>query len=221
MYSSVIIPAGGSSQRYQKHKLLEFIHGKLVIEHSIQAFLSSPLIHDIIVPCHADILSHIPSALKAHPQLHWVEGGRTRSESVYLGVRALRESCDTVLVHDAARPNVSKVLIEALFRALQEASAVVPGIPVSDTIKIIDGGMVQQTLDRNRLIAVQTPQGFHKQLLEAAYSAVPDYFAFTDESSLVEASGVPVQVIEGDIHNIKLTYRQDFHRLCDLMSPAG
>jgi 2-C-methyl-D-erythritol 4-phosphate cytidylyltransferase len=128
-----------------------------------------------------------------------VAGGATRSDSVRNGLAALPGDVDVVVVHDAARPvPVGRVWDRVLAAVAEGADAAVPGVPVADTLRELDGGAV----DRNRFVAVQTPQAFRASALRAAHANGGDA---TDDASLVEAAGGRVVVVDGDPTNIKVT----------------
>jgi 2-C-methyl-D-erythritol 4-phosphate cytidylyltransferase/2-C-methyl-D-erythritol 2,4-cyclodiphosphate synthase len=143
-------------------------------------------------------------------------GGATRQASVRAGLEALvPRKPDIVLVHDAARPFASPALVTRAIDAAAKTGAAVPGLPVTDTIKAVDdGGFVAQTLDRNRLRAIQTPQGFaFAPLLDAHRRAAEQgRFDFTDDAALAEWAGMKVSVFEGEPGNIKITGADDFAR---------
>jgi len=141
-----------------------------------------------------------------------VAGGRTRQESVSLALAVLPADVDVVLVHDAARPLAPAELADAVSAAVRAgADAVVPGIPVADTVKQVDtAGRVERTLDRSRLRAVQTPQGFAREVLVAAHRAAADAAAdeseaATDDAGLVERIGGTVLVVGGSEEAFKVT----------------
>jgi 2-C-methyl-D-erythritol 4-phosphate cytidylyltransferase len=150
--------------------------------------------------------SHVPAVLP-EPALTVVAGGPTRQASVRRGLAALSESVDVVLVHDAARCLAPPSLVAAVAAAVRDgAVAVVPGVPVADTIRSLDG----QRVDRSRLRAVQTPQGFARTVLERAHalaagSADDETLAATDDAGLVEALGEPVLVVPGAPEAFKIT----------------
>ncbi len=143
-----------------------------------------------------------------------VEGGATRAESVRLGLAAVPESAEVILVHDAARPLASDALFAAVIAAVTSddgggaaVGGAIPGLPVSDTIKEVDGThTVTRTLDRSSLVAVQTPQAFGAELLRRAHAAGGEA---TDDAALVEALGVAVRVVPGDPLNLKITTPAD------------
>lgn len=159
--------------------------------------------------------------------LPWIitAGGKERSDSVRLGLDALDQSgisCDALLIHDTARPFVTPALITRVANALTKAEGVVPGVPVTDTIKeveesaLVDERLVCQTLDRSRLMAVQTPQGFLRQTLRQAHDkALAEHWTVTDDASLLERCGKKVLVVLGDPANKKITSPQDLTMIQD------
>ena len=142
-----------------------------------------------------------------------VAGGAQRTESVVHGLAALGGE-EFVLVHDAARCLTPAVVFERIISSLEAgAEAVIPGLPVTDTIKQVDaGGFVEATPDRARLRAVQTPQGFRVEVLRAAHAQASGRLAATDDAALVEALGVDVLVVQGDARAMKITCASDLDR---------
>jgi 2-C-methyl-D-erythritol 4-phosphate cytidylyltransferase len=137
-----------------------------------------------------------------------VPGGATRALSVAAGLAALPDSASFVLVHDAARPLVTPGVIDRVLAALAGGEhAVVPGVPVVDTVKRVAGGAVVETLDRAALVAVQTPQGFRRDVLTGALAG--EHEGATDCASLAERAGHRVAVVEGDEANRKITTPAD------------
>jgi 2-C-methyl-D-erythritol 4-phosphate cytidylyltransferase len=136
-----------------------------------------------------------------------VAGGDTRSASVRCGLDALPDDCEIVVIHDAARPLATVGLFEAVIGAVQAgASAAVPGVAVSDTIKRVVDGRVVETIDRADLVAVQTPQAFRLDALRAAHAGGPEA---TDDAGLIELAGGRVVVVPGDPANLKITTKED------------
>jgi len=132
-----------------------------------------------------------------------VAGGATRSASVRAGLAAVPEDCDIVVVHDAARPLASLALFESVVgTVLAGADGAIPGIAVTDTIKRLDGYEVVDTLERDDLVAVQTPQAFRADVLRRAHEGEPDA---TDDATLVEDVGGIVLVVDGEATNLKIT----------------
>ena len=145
-----------------------------------------------------------------------VVGGASRSESVRAGLAALSDDIDVVVVHDAARPLASPALFAAVIDAVRNgADAAVPGVPVADTLKRVDGTRVVETVDRAGLVAVQTPQAFRAASLRAAHAAGG---TATDDAALVEAAGGRVIVVPGEAANFKVTEPGDLDRATALLA---
>ena len=136
-----------------------------------------------------------------------VAGGEERSDSVRRGLAAVPDDCDIVVVHDGARPLASAALFESVIEAvLAGADAAIPGIAVTDTIKRVEDGRVVGTLDRDDLVAVQTPQAFRADMLRRAHEGDPQA---TDDAALVEDVGGIVVIVPGDPGNLKITTPRD------------
>ena len=139
-----------------------------------------------------------------------VTGGADRSESVRNGLNVLSSKVRLVAVQDGARPLITVEVIDRTVRAAHTYGAAAPGIPVKDTVKLVQGGVVQATPDRSRLRAIQTPQVFDLDLLSAALEkAQKDNAPITDDCSAVERLGMSVRIVEGDERNIKVTTPMD------------
>ena len=137
-------------------------------------------------------------------------GGRERQDSVYRGLRRLSDSVEIVLVHDAARPFVSRDLIARVVEETRRGGACLPAVPLRDTVKEVSSRRVVRTVDRDHLRLAQTPQGFEINLLrQALKQAQKEGFCGTDEASLVERLGSPVYVVPGELENIKVTWKED------------
>ena len=149
-----------------------------------------------------------------------VEGGRTRQESVRLGLEALNDELDPVVIHDAARPLVRPELVAACISKASVVGACVPGLSPAATVKAVtSGGFVERTLDRTLLREVQTPQAFKASLIREAHRlARLNRTEATDDSTLVENMGAPVALIEGDPENIKITRPIDMEVAAAVMS---
>ncbi len=134
-------------------------------------------------------------------------GGAQRQDSVYNGLKLLEDGTDIVLVHDAVRPFASRKMVEEIIQAASMGTGAVPGVPVKDTIKEVDDeNFVASTLQRNRLVAVQTPQAFPCVMLKKAYDqAAAEGFLATDDAALVEHMGERVKIVAGSYENIKIT----------------
>jgi len=185
-----------------------------ILVHTLRVFENSPVVDKIVLAIPAKEQQQVTTWIdqyKLRKSFRIVRGGPRRQDSVYNGLRAIGEEIDIVLVHDGVRPLVTPRIIEACAKEAIRTGAAITAVPVKDTIKETkDGRTVFQTLDRDRLWAVQTPQGFRKEILERAMEkAVKEYFIGTDEASLVERLNVPVSIIEGSYENIKITTPAD------------
>lgn len=139
-----------------------------------------------------------------------VGGGGTRQDSVRRGLETLPESFDVVVCHDVARPLASSQLFDAVLDGLIGADGVVPSVPLADTVKRVDDGMVAETVLRDALVVVQTPQAFSREALAAAHRAAEaDGFTATDDAALLERAGFRVAVVPGDPSNLKITRPED------------
>jgi 2-C-methyl-D-erythritol 4-phosphate cytidylyltransferase / 2-C-methyl-D-erythritol 2,4-cyclodiphosphate synthase len=170
-------------------------------------------VQPIIHPDDADLFNQGAAGLNVLP---WVAGGATRQASVRAGLDSLRSrSPDIVLIHDAARPFASAGLVSRAIAAAVERKAAIPALPVVDTVKKIkEDGTIVETLDRSRLVTVQTPQAFSYKLLVEAHrrAAQAGREDFTDDAALAEWAGIAVSVFDGEQANVKLTTAEDFIR---------
>lgn len=152
---------------------------------------------------------HSAAELLGAPGVAFVAGGETRQDSVWNALETI--SAATVLIHDGARPCVSKALVNEVIARLEDADAVVPVLPVDDTLKEVDGAAIVSTVDRSRLRRVQTPQGFKADPLRSAHVAArSEDFVGTDDAQLVERNGGRVVTVKGSWENLKLTRPGDF-----------
>jgi 2-C-methyl-D-erythritol 4-phosphate cytidylyltransferase/2-C-methyl-D-erythritol 2,4-cyclodiphosphate synthase len=141
-----------------------------------------------------------------------VTGGETRAESVRLGVADIPEDAAVIAVHDAARPLLTEALIERVLAPLGEGwDGVVPGLPLTDTVKRVAGDLVVETVSRDTLVAVQTPQAFAADVLRSALAG--DVAGASDCASLVEAAGGRVKIVPGDPRLVKVTTREDLEQV--------
>jgi 2-C-methyl-D-erythritol 4-phosphate cytidylyltransferase/2-C-methyl-D-erythritol 2,4-cyclodiphosphate synthase len=137
-------------------------------------------------------------------------GGASRQDSVRLGLEALVSGHpDLVLIHDAARPFVSAGLIRSIVEGLSNNEAVIPGLAVTDTIKLVEGDTIVGNIDRASLRRAQTPQGFHFQTILEAHRMLADVGDLTDDAAVAERAGLKVHVIDGDERNLKVTTPED------------
>jgi 2-C-methyl-D-erythritol 4-phosphate cytidylyltransferase len=218
----VIIPAAGSGLRLGggTPKALRLLHGRSLLDRALITMAAHPAVAEIIVAVPADQVQAVAAALpSSRPEVRVVAGGAHRQASVAAALRELSGDCDIVLVHDAARPLVPAAMVARVVDAVAEgAPAVVPGLPVPDTIKRIDvNGLVVETPPRDALRAVQTPQGFRRAVLVAAHAGA-DGDAATDDAALVEHLGYPVLVVPGDPAAAKITVPEDLERAAAVLA---
>lgn len=213
-----IIAAAGSGSRMggDRVKTLQILGGRACICYSVEK-LRKHCDGVIIAARESDILSY-KDALSRHGLSAdaYVLGGQNRRESVSHAIKALPDDCDLVLVHDGARPLLSEDLIIRVMESARRHGSGVPALPITDTVKRVNlEGQSVDTLERLPLRTVQTPQGFHRTLLESAYDEV-DGLA-PDDASLVEQLGLPVHLVTGDVNNIKLTVPGDLERAEEIL----
>jgi 2-C-methyl-D-erythritol 4-phosphate cytidylyltransferase len=205
-----VVPAAGSGERLAAGIPKAFceLDGRTLLECAVAGLLESRVVDHVVVAVPADRIDEAKRALGDRATV--VAGGADRTESVSQALAALAGSPDFVLVHDAARALTPPGLIVRVVEALRAGhAAVVPALPLSDTIKAVDAnGVVLGTPERAGLRAVQTPQGFATDLLLRAYQRAGST-GFTDDASLVEHLGGQVQVVDGDPLAFKITTRLD------------
>ncbi|MDP9092466.1 MAG: 2-C-methyl-D-erythritol 4-phosphate cytidylyltransferase [Actinomycetota bacterium] len=206
---AAILVAAGEGQRLGASvpKAFCVVAGRTLLDYAYLRFREHDAVRDLIVVAPA---SHVDAARTIAPTAVVVEGGQTRRESVWRGLAKLGADVDLVLVHDVARPFVPAGVISRVVDALAAgADAVIPVLPVSDTIKRVRGSAVIATVDRSTLRAVQTPQGFRRSVLAAAHassaSTANGADGAPDDAALVEALGVAVSVVAGADESFKIT----------------
>ena len=204
---AVIVAAGSASRMGGIDKVMAQLKGEPMIVHTVRAFEECDAIKEIVIVTREDLIIPITDLCHGFGKvIAVVAGGKDRSESVRLGMNALSEKCELAAIQDGARPLVTWELIDRVVRAAHSYHAAVPVIPVKDTIKVCNPGLVVSTPDRATLRAVQTPQVFDFDLLRAALQkAFEDGAAITDDCSAVERLGMSVKTVEGDERNLKVT----------------
>ncbi|GJM17937.1 MAG: 2-C-methyl-D-erythritol 4-phosphate cytidylyltransferase [Phycisphaeraceae bacterium] len=261
MHVAVIIPAAGSSERYKhaaraegndspRSKLDEELGGRPVLHRTVELFTNRPDVHTIIVAGPPD-----PAEMEEFRTRHAdklavlgvtvIEGDESsRSQTVRNALAHVPDSCTHVAVHDAARPGVPPEMLERILDAARTNAAVIPALPVADTIKRVADApelaadpdplaailgdeataapparKVTETLDRAGVVAAQTPQVFKKSLFVRAYEAESP--GATDDAALVERLGEPVLVVEGDVRAMKITTPADLRALRAMLNLTG
>ena len=204
---AVIVAAGTASRMGGIDKVMAPIGGEPMIRRTVRTFQQCDAIREIVIVTRPDLLGPIAELCREYDKVRAViEGGASRQESVKLGLCALSEKTKLVAVQDGARPLVTWQVIDRTVRAAHSYGAAAPAIPVKDTIKTVQGGIVVNTPDRSQLQAVQTPQVFDLDLLKGALArAEKNGDQVTDDCSAVELMGMSVRIVEGDERNIKVT----------------
>lgn len=204
---AVIVAAGNASRMGGIDKVMAAIEDEPMIVKTVRAFQQSDVICQIVIVTRQDLIVPVADLCNGFDKVRAVvAGGSDRSESVRAGLQALSPQMKMVAVHDGARPFVSQQVIDRTVRAAHTYAAAAPGIPVKDTVKIVQGGVVRSTPDRKTLQAIQTPQVFDMDLLKGALKkAALEKAAITDDCSAVERMGMSVKIVEGDERNIKIT----------------
>ena len=207
----VIVAAGSASRMGGIDKVMAPLAGEPMIARTARAFQECDAVKKIVVVTRQDLILPITSLCSGMDKVKAVvAGGSSRQESVHLGLNALSGEVQLVAVHDGARPLVSWQLIDRVIRAANTYGAAAPAIPVKDTIKVVQGGVVKTTPDRSELYAVQTPQVFDFDLLRGALKKVEqEQLQVTDDCSAVEQMGMRVKIVEGDERNLKVTTPMD------------
>lgn len=213
---AVIIAAAGSGTRMGSciPKQYMELQGKPILTRTVEAFSRNALIDEIFIVTNRDYIGLCDYELKGKRGLHKIrgilEGGAQRQDSVSLALNVLPSDIDYVLVHDGARPFILDETIHTLIECAVANGAAAVAVPVKDTIKAAENNVFTETLDRSRLYAIQTPQGFQKDLLIRAYQkASEENFYGTDDAVLVENLGEKVYLVKGDYNNIKITTMED------------
>ncbi len=215
-----ILVAAGKSERMQAELPKPYLQlgDASLLRHTVKAFLAHPEIDGVRVVIRREHHALYKKEVEGLTLFPCVIGGDTRQESVRLGLESIaHRKPERVLVHDIARPLVHPDLISRVLAALDTDQAVIPALPVVDTVKRVANGHVSETVSRDGLYAVQTPQGFHFDTLWEAHRAHIGA-GLTDDAALLEKAGVPVALVEGDADNIKITTAKDMDRMTTLLS---
>ena len=204
---AVIVAAGSASRMGGIDKVMAPLNGEPMIARTVRAFQNCDAISEIVVVTRQDLILPITSLCAQMDKVQAVvAGGSSRQESVHLGLNALSGKCKLAAIHDGARPLISWQGIDRVVRAAHTYGAAAPAIPVKDTIKVVQGGVVKETPDRASLQAVQTPQVFDFDILRGALKkAKQDGAQVTDDCSAVERIGLTVKIVEGEERNLKVT----------------
>jgi 2-C-methyl-D-erythritol 4-phosphate cytidylyltransferase/2-C-methyl-D-erythritol 2,4-cyclodiphosphate synthase len=222
----VIVVAAGQGLRIggSVPKQLLDLGGASMLRRSLGTFDQHPLVSQIVVVLPEAQLSRSREVVGtlARPCVV-VAGGARRQDSVANGFAALAEDVDVVLIHDAARPFASQALIDRVIAAAAEGGAVIPAIPVRDTVKRVDRAsrLITATIPRDEVWLAQTPQGFRRDVLRAAVALGTAGSEATDEAMLAEQAGHPVRIVDGETENMKITTPQDLAAARSRFSAGG
>lgn len=210
MKIGAIIVAAGRGKRAGGSipKQWRALAGRTVADHAVAAFATHPRVAQLILVVHPDDLRTRPWPQDIAAEI--VGGGATRSASVRAGLSALSSNVDVVLIHDAARPCVSRRIIDGVLAALKDVPAAAPAVPVVDALWTGADGRVTGTADRTGLFRAQTPQGFWRAEIERAHNAHPDGAA--DDVEIARLAGLDVAITAGHDDNLKITRPEDFAR---------
>lgn len=208
---AVIVAAGTASRMGGIDKVMAPLDGEPMIARTVRAFQESDVISEIVIVTREDLVLPISNLCGGMDKVKAVvTGGKSRQESVELGMNALSKEVKLAAIQDGARPLITWQVIDRVVRAANTFGGAVPGVPVKDTIKVENGGLVKETPDRKTLRAIQTPQVFDFDLLRGALKkAKEDGAEVTDDCSAVERLGMKVKIVEGDERNIKVTTPMD------------
>jgi 2-C-methyl-D-erythritol 4-phosphate cytidylyltransferase len=215
MVGAIIVGAGeGKRMSGRGRKQFVKIGGKPIFAHTLDVFENSPAVDHMVVVVPRDSVDFAREEVveefgfkKVHAVVY---GGETRQQSVYSGLKALKEKTGWVLIHDAVRPLVTETLIQRVLDAARKANAAITAVPARDTVKQVESGQIVGTLDRRLLWLAQTPQCFRYDIIMDAHrKAAAEHLQATDDASLVEKYGTRVTVAVGSYSNLKVTSPED------------
>ena len=222
---SVVVVAAGSSSRMGEDKLFMDLCGAPVLEHTLRALSACSCVEEIILVTREEILEKAADLcydLKLAKVTKVVIGGKNRNESALAGLSEIRRDAKLVLIHDGARPLVTEDVVQDAMHTAALFKCAAPAIPLTDTVKEAEGEKVLRTLDRSKLIAVQTPQAFVPEIIKAALTlAVKNGAEYTDDCAAVEAMGIPVRLSKGSPENIKITRPLDIQTAEAILKSRG
>ena len=214
MFSTAIITAGGSGQRFGELKQFKRLNGQPIYEYSLKTFIDTRLFGEIILVVPGENQKIIEQEVKKkHRSLvKVIVGGIDRQDSVKNGVMNSSSKTDLVVIHDAARPFITKKLIKSCILACSNSDGAIVALQSFDTIKYSKGNVVEKTIDREKVWMAQTPQAFIKEKILEAYNNKLDELIMTDESSMMEGMGYKIKIVRGSENNFKITTEYDWKR---------
>jgi 2-C-methyl-D-erythritol 4-phosphate cytidylyltransferase len=211
---TAIIVAAGSSQRMGFDKLFALLENKPVVAHAIDAFEETASVEEIILVGRPDCLSELKEVVRRQgfgKMKKIIGGGERRQDSVRAGLNEINDKAEFVAVHDAARPLVRPKQIEQVFEACRQHGSAALAEPVKDTLKrVSDDGFICDSVEREQMFALQTPQIFARQLLRQAYDVIfAQNITVTDETSALDQLGHKVAIVSNNEFNFKITVPND------------
>lgn len=225
-HCAAVIVAAGSSTRMGSDKMMLKLGEVPVLVRTVRAFEKSPLVDEIIIVTKQEKILEIADMCKQYglnKVSRVILGGATRAESCLAGVSEVKKGTKLIAIHDGARPLVTEEVILRTVYAARDFVSAVPVVPSVDTLKLIDedGGVVG-SLDRGRVVRVQTPQVFHADVIKGALTkVVTDSIPVTDDSSAVEIMGFKTKTVMGDEDNIKITTPEDMTHAATILKQRG
>ncbi len=204
MKKYAIIAAGGSGQRMGSPVPKQFleIKGKSILWYSVKAFIDAFADINIVIVTPAAYITEAQNIYSEFRNIIFIEGGASRFQSVKNGLAVVKEA-SIVFVHDAVRCLVTKDLIQQCYEQAVEKGSAIPSVSVNDSVRMIEND-AHKVIDRSKLRIIQTPQTFKSEIILPAFAA-DDNESFTDEATVIEASGTEIYLIEGELSNIKIT----------------
>ena len=217
-YIALITAAGESRRIGGTKKELIKINEKAIIYHAVLPFVKTGLFKAIFITCQKEFENEFRTSLEeiiSNNVIKFVQGGKTRQESVFLGLKAMENlNPEIVLIHDGARPFVTEEIIKNVVSKTLEFGACAPFIPVVDTIKAVENNFIKAHPSRESLMAIQTPQGFKfSDILECHIKAKDINKSFTDDTEIYSLCSKNIYAAPGSRENIKITYPDDFNHL--------
>ena len=215
MVKSAIITAAGSGRRFGEAKQFKKLHGKPLYEYSLDIFIKSKLFDEVILVIPNNNQEKLQKEIKSKYgyQVNLVIGGPDRQDSVKNAIQNSNPKVDLVVIHDAARPFITKTLIEKCISACETSDGAIIAMQSHDTIKFSKDNIVEKTIDRSNIWMAQTPQAFNKRKILEAYSSIDfEDLIVTDESSLMEKLGYKIMIVPGTGKNFKITTFDDWKR---------
>lgn len=217
MYSAIIVAAGsGKRTGLEYNKIYYLLRKKPMIEYSIECFHQDSNCGQIILVCQKEDEERLREMFDRY-EITYVTGGSTRQQSVYHGL--LEAKKEYVLIHDGARPNINLPFLHLIYHEVIQKKAVVPALPLMDTVKMVEEGVIKKSLSRDHIYRMQTPQAFDTKMITKAHKKALDHErSYTDDTSVFqEELNQPVFVVPGLEQNIKGTTLTDMKLLEELL----